>query len=84
MESAHSVGSFIAIERGEAVGELDIIKYFLTQGPWAILFVWLLLYVMRRNEKRENRLHDILDKFSDKYDIVIGELRDIKNRIGGK
>ncbi len=72
------------LERGGDVGEMDVIKYFLTQGPFAILFVWLLLYVMKRNAERENRLHDILDKFSDKYDIVIGELRDIKNKIGGK
>lgn len=66
------------------MGEMDVIKYFLTQGPFAILFVWLLLYVMKRNAERENRLHDILEKFSDKYDIVIDELRNLKNKIGGK
>jgi hypothetical protein len=63
--------------------ESEVIKYFLTQGPWAIVFIWLLLYVMRRNTEREGRLHDLLDKFSDKYDVVIEELRDIKDRIGG-
>jgi hypothetical protein len=63
--------------------ESEVIKYFLTQGPWAIVFIWLLFYVMRRNTEREGRLHDLLDKFSDKYDVVIEELRDIKNRIGG-
>jgi hypothetical protein len=63
--------------------ESEILKYFLTQGPFAILFVWLLIYVMRANKDREGRLHDLLDKFSDKYDVVIDELRDIKNRMGG-
>jgi hypothetical protein len=63
--------------------ESEVIKYFLTQGPWAIVFIWLLFYVMRRNTEREGRLHDLLDKFSDKYDVVIEELRDIKNKIGG-
>jgi hypothetical protein len=63
--------------------ESEVIKYFLTQGPFAILFVWLLIYVMRANKDREGRLHDLLDKFSDKYDVVIDELRDIKNKIGG-
>jgi hypothetical protein len=63
--------------------ESEVIKYFLTQGPWAIVFIWLLFYVMRRNTEREGRLHDLLDKFSDKYDVVIEELRDIKDRIGG-
>jgi hypothetical protein len=63
--------------------ELDVAKYFLTQGPFAVLFVWLLFYVMKRNTEREGRLHDLLEKFSEKYDVVIEELRDIKSRIGG-
>lgn len=72
----------------------EVVKYFLTQGPFAILFVGLLIYVMRSNKEREQRqedtnkeregrLHDLLDKFSEKYDVVIDELRDIKNQIGG-
>ncbi|NDI37191.1 BhlA/UviB family holin-like peptide [Chengkuizengella sediminis] len=28
--------------------ELNIIQYFLTQGPFAVLFVWLLIYVFFR------------------------------------
>lgn len=60
--------------------ENEIAKYFLTQGPFAVLFVWLLIYVMRANKEREGRLQDLLDKFSDKYDVIIGELRDIKDR----
>lgn len=60
---------------------MDIAKYFLTQGPFAVLFVWLLIYVMRANKDREGRLHELLDKFSDKYDVVIEELRDIKDRM---
>jgi hypothetical protein len=62
---------------------VELSKYFLTQGPFAILFVWLLFFVMRANAEREARLHDILEKFSEKYDVVIDELRDIKNRLGG-
>ncbi|QVY63001.1 BhlA/UviB family holin-like peptide [Cytobacillus gottheilii] len=74
--------------------EAETLKYFLTQGPFAILFVWLLVYVMRANKERESRmeetnkeregrLHELLDKFSEKYDVVIDELRDIKNKMGG-
>ena len=62
--------------------ETEIMKYLVTQGPFAVLFVWLLIYVMRQNEKRERHLHDILDKFSEKYDVIVDELRDIKERIG--
>ncbi|MGM0882585.1 MAG: BhlA/UviB family holin-like peptide [Bacillota bacterium] len=61
--------------------ESDVLKYFLTQGPFAVLFVWLLIYVIRANKERESRLHDLLDKFSDKYDVIISEIRDIKERI---
>ena len=62
--------------------ETEVVKYLVTQGPFAVLFVWLLIYVMRQNEKREIRLNDILDKFSEKYDVIVDELREIKERIG--
>ena len=59
----------------------DILRYFLTQGPFAVLFIWLLIYVMRANKERETRLHELLDKFSEKYDVIITEIRDLKERI---
>ncbi|MFS1513611.1 BhlA/UviB family holin-like peptide [Chengkuizengella sp. SCS-71B] len=31
--------------------ELNIIQYFLTQGPFAVLFVWLLIYHFLRGER---------------------------------
>lgn len=61
--------------------EEGLVKYFLTQGPYAVLFVWLLVYVMKTNKERESRLQDLLDKFSDKYDVIISEIRDLKGRI---
>lgn len=59
----------------------NIFQYFITQGPFAILFVWLLIYVMKNNKERESRLQDLLDKFSDKYDLVITKLDDIKEKL---
>lgn len=68
--------------------ETDIVKYFITQGPFALLFVCLFIYVMRGNEKRENKLNniisqqnDVLSKFSEKYDLIISELRQLKERL---
>lgn len=61
--------------------EVETLKYFLTQGPFAVLFVWLLIYVMRTNRERESRLQELLEKFSEKYDVIISEIRDIKTRI---
>ncbi|MCY9532993.1 BhlA/UviB family holin-like peptide [Paenibacillus alvei] len=61
--------------------EMDVWKYFLTQGPFAVLFVWLLVYVMKTNKEREGRLQDLLDKFSEKYDLIVGEIRGLKDRL---
>lgn len=47
------------------------------QGLLALLFVWQLV----NNKKREDKLHETLDKFAEKYDVVIGELKDIKNKL---
>lgn len=63
------------------MAEMDLLKYFITQGPFAVGFVWLLIYVMRTNKEREGRLQDLLDKFSEKYDVIITELRDMKDRL---
>lgn len=78
--------------------DANIIQYFFTQGPFAVLFVLLLIWVMRKNDQREqeykkeiqinreeslereSRLHQIMDKFTSKYDLIIDELRDIKNK----
>ncbi len=59
----------------------EVINYFLTQGPFAILFIWLFIYVIKTNKERESRLHSLLEKFSEKYDVVIEELRYIKNKM---
>jgi cellulose biosynthesis protein BcsQ len=70
----------------------EVLRYFLTQGPFAILFVWLLIYVMKANKEREaaqaaenrereSRLQSLLEKFSDKYDVIIADLREIKSKV---
>lgn len=61
--------------------ELDLLKYFLTQGPFAVLFVWLLISTKRESRERETRLNELLEKFSEKYDLVIGEIREIKDKL---
>lgn len=57
--------------------EQTIISSAATQGLWALLFVMLLFYVLRTNEKRELRLQDIINKLTDKFDI----LQDVKNDV---
>lgn len=59
----------------------EIITYFLTQGPFAALFVWMLITTQKRNKEREDQLYGTLNEFAKKYDIVIEKLDDIKTRL---
>lgn len=86
--------------------DAPIMDYFLTQGPFAVLFIWLLFRSEKRNETREGeykteitQMHEkmeverkewrkerlvwteTLQKFSDKYDVIIDELHQIKTKI---
>lgn len=62
----------------------EFLTYFLTQGPFAALFVWLLYQTQRRNKEREDQLYDTLNEFAQRYDIVIEKLDDIKERLPRK
>lgn len=61
--------------------EQEILKYLITQGVFAVLFVYLLFYVLRENSKREERYHNIIDELSkrlNKIDDVDQNVKDIK------
>lgn len=75
--------------------EGEVWRYFLSQGPFAILFVWT-YYTSRKetNERekesrerekesreRENKLQELLFQFSDKYDLILEEVRGLKNEM---
>lgn len=63
---------------------VDVITYFITQGPFAVLFIWLLINTQNRNAKREDKLHETLNEFAQKYDIVIDKLDKIHDRLPPK
>lgn len=48
----------------------EALKLAVNQGIWATLFVILLFYVLRTNEKRELQLRDIIDKLADRLGIL--------------
>jgi len=60
--------------------DIDVLNYFITQGQFALLFVWLLIHNQKRNKEREDQLHETLNEFAKRYDIVIDELGEIKER----
>lgn len=68
--------------------ETELWKYFITQGPFAALFIILFWYTMKANENREAKLQNMLEnsqellsKFSEKYDVIITEIRDLKEKL---
>ncbi|SHI31113.1 BhlA holin family protein [Clostridium intestinale DSM 6191] len=45
--------------------EAELIKLIATQGAFALLFSYLLFYVLKENSKREQNYQEIIQKFSD-------------------
>lgn len=68
--------------------EAEVWKYFLTQGPWALLFVWS-YYTWKKEARerekesrdRETKLLETLNAFSEKYDILHAGIQEIKKRL---
>ncbi|WP_106494859.1 BhlA/UviB family holin-like peptide [Lentibacillus sp. Marseille-P4043] len=68
--------------------DATITQYFITQGPFAVLFIWLFWSSRKEANEREKQLYktiddqnEILQGFSSKYDIVITKLDDIEERL---
>ena len=64
--------------------ENEIIKTIASQGAWALLFVWLLFYVLRENSKRENNYQETINKLADKISIIEDikeDVKDIKTKV---
>ncbi len=61
--------------------EAEIIKLAVSQGLWAALFVVLLFYVLKTNERRENRLLSSLDQMGKHYECLSKDVGDIKDDV---
>ena len=62
----------------------EVFGYFLTQGPFAVLFVWLFWYQVKSSESRERRYQDLLESMAERYDTIIEEIREVKERLPPK
>ena len=72
----------------------ELLKLATSQGIWATLSIFLILYVLKAQEKRDIRQEDreknyqeILSKLTDKLNIVEDvkkDVEDIKNHISKK
>lgn len=64
--------------------ESEILKYVITQGIFAVLFVYLLMYVLKENSKREDNYQDIIKELSQKFSMIENiqcDVSDIKSHI---
>lgn len=57
--------------------EGEVFKVIVTQGAWAVLFVWLLIDTRKESKVREDKLQGIINKsqeviseLAEKFDVV--------------
>ncbi|SMC17103.1 BhlA holin family protein [Clostridium acidisoli DSM 12555] len=65
--------------------ENEVLKMAMQQGMWAVLFVVLLFYVLKEQEKRdkkaeerEGKYQEIINKLTDKFSILEDVKKDIE------
>lgn len=64
--------------------DATFLEYFKGSGPWAILFVGLFIWVLKQNQKREEKLIEVLEKLTDNYDKLATDVKEIKESIDRK
>lgn len=62
--------------------EAEIIKMACSQGLFAVLFVALLFYVLRYNERREERLMSCLERLTADVGEIKSDIEDLKEKVG--
>lgn len=58
-----------------------IIKMIISQGIFAMLFCYLLIYVLKQNSIREENYQSLIDKLTSTLPIIKEELEEIKNKL---
>ncbi|WP_321833368.1 BhlA/UviB family holin-like peptide [Clostridium butyricum] len=71
--------------------ETELLKTIVSQGAWAVLFVWLLIDTRKESKIREEKLQNVINKnqeviseLAEKFDVVEDikeDVKEIKNKI---
>ena len=74
--------------------ENELLKTIVSQGAWAVLFVWLLIDTRKESKAREEKLQNIINKnqeviseLAEKFDVVENiesDVKEIKIKLNGK
>ena len=59
----------------------DLFNFLTTQGVFALLFGYLLLYVLKQNQIREENYQNIIKQLSNTLPEIQNDLEDIKKQI---
>ncbi|HAT4186713.1 BhlA/UviB family holin-like peptide (plasmid) [Clostridium perfringens] len=62
----------------------EILKLMATQGVFALLFSYLLFYVLKENSKRESNYQNIVQELTELLPIIKKDVEDIKNKLNDK
>ncbi|WP_195263465.1 BhlA/UviB family holin-like peptide [Clostridium sp. 1001275B_160808_H3] len=59
----------------------DLFNFLTTQGVFALLFGYLLLYVLKQNQVREENYQNIIQQLNNTLPDIQNDLKDIKKQI---
>jgi hypothetical protein len=65
--------------RRRPVMNMDFVALFKDSGPWALLFVGLFIWVLKQNQRREDKLIEVLEKLTDNYERLAADVKEIKD-----
>ena len=61
--------------------DTDLFNFLTTQGSFALLFGYLLLYVLKQNQIREENYQKIIEQLNNSLPTIKTDLEDIKKMI---
>lgn len=61
--------------------DTDLFNFLTTQGTFALLFGYLLLYVLKQNQIREENYQKIIEQLNNALPTIKTDLEDIKKMV---
>ncbi|WP_055669807.1 BhlA/UviB family holin-like peptide [Desnuesiella massiliensis] len=61
--------------------ESEIFKVMVTQGVFAMLFCYLLFYVLKENSKRETNYQTIIKELTNVLPVIKDDIEEIKKEL---
>lgn len=61
--------------------DTDLFNFLTTQGTFALLFGYLLLYVLKQNQIKEENYQKIIEQLNDALPTIKTDLEDIKKMV---